>query len=156
MNGLRLESASESDIGSVLEIERRSFAKPWTRFLFLEELSNPNSFNYLIKCGDTVAAYICFRLAANEMDILRIAVAEQWRRKGLASIILRESLKSAEEKNTGAAYLEVGSENLPAVSFYKKLGFAEVGKRLGYYSESGENALVMKRMLQRHAPRFAG
>ncbi len=155
MIGVRppIEPVMESDVGRILAIERKSFPKPWTRLSFLEELSNVNSFNYLIKSNGILAAYTCFHLIAGEMDILKIAVAGQRRREGLASRILRESLKAAKEKNAAAAFLEVSAGNFPAVNFYKKLGFELIGKRRGYYSEIGEDALVMKKKLRTSQPR---
>jgi [ribosomal protein S18]-alanine N-acetyltransferase len=82
--------------------------------------------------------------AADEIELLNLAVAPAFRRRGVA----RELVKSiVESHETGAAisvFLEVRESNLPARAFYKSLNFQEVTIRQNYYDQPLESAIVMK------------
>ncbi len=79
-------------------------------------------------------------LAADEREILNLAVAPDFRRKGVA----RELLASAFKGFRGGVFLEVRESNGVAQEFYKSLGFKELSKRPGYYDSPPETAIVMK------------
>jgi len=93
-------------------------------------------------------AYIFFRLVVDEMHILKIAVAPEWRCRGIASVLMKKSMELADTKGCNAAYLEMRPANTAAVTLYRKLGFCVIGKRTNYYSETGEDALVMCKKLR--------
>ncbi len=95
-----------------------------------------------------IIAYICFRMIADEMHILKIAVAPEWRHQGIALWLLEKSLENAVKKGAEVTYLEVRPSNNPAIGLYNKAGFRVVGKRPNYYSETREDALVMIKYLK--------
>ncbi|UCF94641.1 MAG: ribosomal protein S18-alanine N-acetyltransferase [Desulfobacterales bacterium] len=140
----RISTLNPSDLEAVLAIETVSFQSPWRPLSFLTELSCRNADSYVVKLeAEQVIAYICLRSVADELHILKIAVAPQWRGYGVASWLLAECLGRASQQGLAAAYLEVRPSNRPARALYAKFGFQVIGKRRNYYPETREDALVM-------------
>jgi ribosomal-protein-alanine N-acetyltransferase len=143
----------ETDIDAILAIERQSFQRIWQRSSFLEELVNDYAYPYTIRCKEgnnppQIIAYICFRVVTDEMHLLRIAVALRWRRRGIASRLLDKCFALALEKGAGTAILEVRPSNKSAISLYHKLGFHLVEKRINYYTETREDAIILNKNLK--------
>ena len=144
---------SESDIDAILPIESHSFQRPWERRSFLSELGLSGAENLAVRHTDSgghqhIVAYIFFRLVVDEMHILKIAVAPEWRCRGIATDLMEKSLDLADAKGCSVAYLEVRPANTAAVMLYRKLGFSIIGKRINYYPETGEDALVMSKQIR--------
>lgn len=142
-----------TDIDAILEIERLSFSHPWNRMSFVNELSAKGACNYAVKrknsAGiDQIIAYIFFRLIACEMHILKIAVAPKWRSQGVATRLIEKCFSIVLEKGCDKAFLEVRPSNIPAINFYNKNGFNQIGKRPNYFHETREDALVMIKTFQ--------
>jgi ribosomal-protein-alanine N-acetyltransferase len=88
-----------------------------------------------------IAGFLVTRaIGPGEREILNVAVAPQWRRRGLARYLISHSNVLVD----GTIYLEVRASNQIAQSLYKSLGFQEVARRSGYYSDPPETAIVMK------------
>ncbi len=143
----------ETDIDAILAIERQSFQRIWQRSSFLGELACGYAYPYTIRCKEgnnpaQIIAYICFRVITDEMQLLRIAVAPRWRRRGVASKLLDKCFAVALEKGAVSAILEVRPSNKSAISLYHKLGFHLVEKRINYYTETREDALILKKNLK--------
>ncbi len=143
-----LATMSAADIDGVLGIEKISFKKPWTRKSYLDELACDDSCTLIVRQNryhkaKKIIAYSCFRLFAEEMHILKIAVDPEWRKCGVSSWLLEKSIQAASKKGAKAAFLEVRPSNDMAVLLYKKFGFKIIGKRKNYYPENREDALVM-------------
>jgi ribosomal-protein-alanine N-acetyltransferase len=144
---------TEADIDAVLSIESFSFQRPWGRRSFISELGLPGAESLAVRHPEPgghprIVAYIFVRLVADEMHILKIAVAPAWRCQGIATALMQKSLELAGTRSCRVAYLEVRSANTAAIMLYRKLGFCEIGKRTNYYSETGEDALVMRKKLR--------
>jgi len=82
------------------------------------------------------------------MHIFRIAVRHEWRHNGIASLMLEKSLNSACKEGAESAFLEVRQSNIPALALYRKFGFEIIGKRPGYYPETGEDGIVLMKRLK--------
>ncbi len=140
------------DIDQILAIENVSFPSPWGRKAFESELENPNARNIIVKekradGADRVVGYVCFWFVADEIHIMNIAVSLEYRRQGIGTKLLQQVFSEGCQKQRKVAVLETRPSNQPAISFYKKFGFKVVGRRPGYYSETGEDALIMSRQL---------
>jgi len=147
-----LSGFSPHDIEKILEIEEISFKAPWSQSLFLEELACKNAFDYVVKpagneTDEFVIAYICSRIIGCEMSILRLAVSPKWRKLGIASWLLDKCFIMGRNKGVTSVFLEVRDSNSAAIALYKKSGFIQIGKRYKYYSETGEDAVVLMKKL---------
>jgi len=154
VNGLQLATINETDLEPILAIEQNSFQWPWGRISFEGELNSRNACSYVVKSaeGDTcgqVMAYAFLRLAADELQILKIAVRPAWRGRGIATWLLERCFTISAGQGAKSAHLEVRPSNIPAVEFYQKLGFQVIGRRPEYYADSKEDALLMMKSLTR-------
>lgn len=142
---IRLTEMTESDIDEVLEIERASFPSPWSKSMFLNELSNPNS-SIIIARGESggVLGFICFWNVAGEIHILNLAAHPGHRRQGIGKRLLTHVIESSMKNGAALFLLEVRSRNSTAISFYKSFGFKESGIRKGYYADTGDDAILME------------
>jgi ribosomal-protein-alanine N-acetyltransferase len=149
----QLAAVNPADIDSILEIEQHSFAWPWSRMSFLGELSCRQAFSYSVNWDhghkdNQIVAYIFFRIFAEELHILRIAVTPRWRCRGVASCLLGECFKLASEMKVQVAFLEVRPSNYSAMALYHKEGFKVIGSRPNYYTDTREDALVLMKNLK--------
>ena len=91
--------------------------------------------------GNRIVGFLVARtLVAGEREILNLAVAPDFRRKGVARALLDRAL----EGFCGEVFLEVRESNGVAQKFYKSLGFKGLSKRKWYYDNPPETAIVMK------------
>jgi ribosomal-protein-alanine N-acetyltransferase len=110
----------------------------WDRSIFAGHLSLPGTFGFLHHAGGVVLA----RVAADEAEILTLAVAPEARRRGAGRALLRAAAEAARTRGAATLFLEVSAANGVARELYRSEGFAQVGKRRGYY-EDGTDALVL-------------
>jgi ribosomal-protein-alanine N-acetyltransferase len=142
-------SATASDIDALLVIENQSFQSPWPRQHFESELSQPYSQTLLARlmAGKEIVGYVIYWTIVDELHILNLAVSPGYRRRGIASSLLREALRLAPAVSLKTAWLEVRPSNQAALALYQSLGFELVMTRKRYYSDSGEDALILCRSL---------
>lgn len=144
-----LRPAADADLDALLAVEAASFERPWNRDAFLDELANRNAALFLLKdAADGAAGYICFRVLYDEMHLMKIAVSPGWRGRGVASRLLAHGMKRAAAGGATAALLEVRPANRPALRLYRRFGFRQIGRRKQYFSETGEDALVLMKHLK--------
>jgi len=127
----------------ILAIEEASFPSPWTARAFLEETRNPVSHFWSLKEEEKILGYICFWMFAAEVHLLNIAVHPQHRRRGLGTSLLEKMQRFAMVHGVEKIYLEVRPSNKAARRFYLKAGFKEKGRRRRYYTDTGEDAIIM-------------
>lgn len=135
------------DIKEVSKIEKLSFPSPWTKQMFEQELKKNLSYFYIVRHGGKVIAYAGFWLLFDEAHIVNFCVHPSYRRKQIGSNLLRHILCEAKSRGARIATLEVRTSNKGAQAFYEKMGFLKVGKRAFYYSDTGEDAILMSRQL---------
>ena len=146
MNGpsAGIEPMAVEDLPSVLAIERASFSSPWTEANFRHELSdNPLAWNLVARVDGRVVAFACAYVVADELMINDLAVAAAARRCGHGRELLRHLIEGARVRGCRRATLEVRPSNVPARALYESFGFAIVGRRLGYYADTGEDGLLL-------------
>ncbi len=147
------DTIGESDADAIANIENSSFSQPWSRSLIVQELIR--SFDVSIAARmyapnyETMpmVGYMFARFIADELYILRIAVEPILRKSGIASSMLKFCLKKAKRSGVRSIFLEVRDCNLPARGLYEKFGFRLAGIRPNYYTDSGEDALILKKNL---------
>jgi ribosomal-protein-alanine N-acetyltransferase len=134
------------DLDEVLAIERASFTMPWSRGAFLyEKQQNRVARCWVTREDDTrVVGYLCLWEVADEVHITNVAVRPDARRHGIARSLLRTVLDDARARGFKVVVLEVRPSNHQARTLYESFGFQVVGRRRGYYYDTGEDALVME------------
>jgi ribosomal-protein-alanine N-acetyltransferase len=150
-SGLRVEKMTADSIDSVCAIENASFSNPWSKCCFLDELTFNDSHNFILKLEnapktDETIAYLCYRVIVDELHILKLAVHPEHRREGIASDVLTHCLNNHGLKHITTALLDVRAGNTAAIGLYKKLDFHIVGQRPNYYFDTGEDALLMRKI----------
>ena len=128
--------ATRDDLHALLAIEQASFAQPhWKADDFLEDEC------IVAERDRQIAGFIVYReIAGSEREILNLAVDPSRRRSGIASALLRHTLRGP-----AVSFLEVRESNIGARNLYRKFGFVEVGRRPEYYESPVEAAIVMKK-----------
>lgn len=88
--------------------------------------------------------FVMVRAAADEAEILTVAVAPAWRGRRVGRLMMDETIRRLYFMRVASLFLEVDEGNGPALSLYRRLGFREVGRRANYYAGGTANALVMR------------
>lgn len=145
---IAIERMRPADLDEVLAIERASFSMPWSRGAFLYELEqNRVARCYVVREDGCLSGYICLWEVADELHITNIAVHPGLRRRGIGRALLSAVLDDARQRALRLVALEVRPSNVEALGLYESLGFRVVGRRRGYYYDTGEDALVMEASL---------
>jgi len=140
---VQLREMKAEDVDSILEIERLSFLTPWSRDSFEAELRNGLAKYVVAEVDGRIAGYGGMWIVLDEGHITNIAVHPDYRGQKLGERITQALLDIAGESKADAVTLEVRTSNEPARNLYRKLGFVESGIRKGYYTDSGEDAIIM-------------
>jgi ribosomal-protein-alanine N-acetyltransferase len=144
---LLIRRAGLADVKAIWDIEKLSFPAPWSRWAILAELSNPVS--TMLVAGPApplpweIWGYIIYWLVVQEMHILNLAVHPRRCRRGIARRLLTQALVNARASGAAEAWLEVRPSNQAALDLYQSFGFAEVGVRPKYYTDTNEDALIL-------------
>jgi ribosomal-protein-alanine N-acetyltransferase len=147
----------EKDAPALAALERSCFSSAWSEEQYRLLLRGQESAR---QAGDAppmavwgirgpekgLVAYIHLGVynTAGELEIFNIAVSAAHRRQGLGGALLRHALAWAAGQGCAAAFLEVREGNASAIALYRSCGFVPVGRRKGYYSDTGEDALAMR------------
>ncbi|HHX38620.1 MAG TPA: ribosomal protein S18-alanine N-acetyltransferase [Armatimonadetes bacterium] len=136
------------DLDDVLRIERASYPTPWRPETFRYEIcDNPNAHYVVARAhfpeGPVTVGYAGMWLIIDEAHITTIAVDPNYRGLKIGERLLLTLLTAATQKGACRATLEVRESNLVAQRLYLKYHFGAAGMRRGYYTDSGENAIIM-------------
>jgi ribosomal-protein-alanine N-acetyltransferase len=131
------------DLEQVVAIERLCHDHPWSAELFQRELANPISTIDLFWFDKKLAGYLCSWMVGDELEILNVATAPAFRRRGVAAALMRHVFARVHRQGLDSAFLEVRVGNTGAIDLYHKFGFAVVARRSRYYAD-GEDALLMQ------------
>ena len=141
-----------SDLPQVIAIERRAFPTPWSLAMFVLELSKPSSICLAAAqpIDGTLQGYLICSRYADVWHLMNIAVDPGLRRRGIATALLETLLERAglDQEYT----LEVRPNNDPAIKLYERFAFRRAGTRPRYYQDTGEDALIMWRVLGSPSP----
>ncbi|MCR5684756.1 MAG: ribosomal protein S18-alanine N-acetyltransferase [Lachnospiraceae bacterium] len=139
-----------ADVFTVAELESGIFSDAWSVSACRGAIDNKNIFPF-VACdepGGKIIGYAFLMGAADEAEILRIAVAKEYRRMGVADALMEKMIRYGSDDGYCFFYLEVRAGNEPAVSLYQKWGFNPAGQRFDYYKNPPEDALIMEMALE--------
>lgn len=141
--GILIATADWAEAMAAIHAAAFQPAEAWNAEAFRTQLAFPGVIGLVHPSG----AMILVRIAADEAEVLTLAVAPDSRRHGLASALLHQAMAKLASHGALTLFLEVSDRNLPALALYRKAGFAEAGRRRNYYAD-GSDAYVMRRSLK--------
>jgi len=147
----RVRSAVPADAAAFVAIERRCFSDPWSEASFREALGSPWTFGLAAQGSRGVAGYLVAREVGGSGEVLNLAVAPEFRRRGVGGALLRAGLTALRRRRVTEVFLEVRESNRSAQALYAGHGFRPVGQRAAYYRNPKEDALVLRLALERPA-----
>ena len=145
-----VEPATARDAARLAQLHAASFHRGWGEGEFDAMLRETNTLVHRLRLGRKVIGFAVSRMAADEAEILSIAVDPHHRGRGLSRDLLLTHLGHIAGRGVRTIFLEVEENNQPARKLYERLGFAIVGRRERYYRQAGGeqlNALLMRRDL---------
>ena len=134
---------SLDDLPEVMSIECKSYSSPWPESTYRQELLNDRACFTLVKYQGHILGYSGLWHLADEIHIGTLVARPEVRRCGIGELLLVKAITHAYECMVNTVTLEVRPSNMPARNLYTKYGFEIKGRRLSYYADSGEDALIM-------------
>lgn len=129
-------------------LHAEAFETGWTTQALAELLAMPNAFALLARTTGSgsgqPAGFLLLRQAADEAEIITLAVRPRLQRLGVARTLLQAGLQQLAGQGAATCFLEVAEGNTAARQLYQGFGFTEAGRRPGYYADA-QTAIVMKR-----------
>jgi ribosomal-protein-alanine N-acetyltransferase len=145
-----VEPATLRDAPRLAQLHGASFHRGWGEGEFESMLSERNTLVHRLRLGRKIIGFAVSRMAADEAEILSIAVAGSHRGRGLSRNLLLTHLGHLAARGVRTVFLEVDENNRPARRLYERAGFGVAGRRERYYRQPGGeplNALLMRRDL---------
>lgn len=133
----------ESDLGAVLAIEAASFSMPWSRHSFRNLLGRSDADLWAAVTVSSLVGYAVVWYAGEDAELGNLAVAPEWRRRGLGRMLLDRVIESVLDRGSLRLFLEVRRSNTAAQALYEEYGFKPAGLRRRYYRAPVEDATVM-------------
>jgi len=133
------------DVPAVYAIELATFPTPWTLDSFYYEMHENQYAHYVLAVDEnnTIIGFCGMWMVIDAAQITNVAVLETARGQGIGEGLMREAMRIAREHGMDVMSLEVRETNTVAQNLYRKLAFQDGGIRKGYYTDNGEDALVM-------------
>jgi [ribosomal protein S18]-alanine N-acetyltransferase len=148
----KLTTAGPNDAPAMAEVHAQAFRRGWSEAEFERLLADANIVAHRAIAGRVLVGFVVSRFAADEAEILSIAVAPSWRGRGIAGRLLDLQLRRLAGLGISRLFLEVDEGNVAARRLYARAQFREVGRRGAYYHAAGDAAppsaaLILRRDL---------
>jgi ribosomal-protein-alanine N-acetyltransferase len=144
---IRPEPMTPADLDEILAIEKASFAMPWTREMFVREISSRTARALVFRDRNEIVGYLCFWEVLDEAHLMVIAVRPERRGEGHGKAIMTHLEKICLQDGLKRIILEVGRRNSRARDLYRQSGFRSIGFRKQYYAGTGDDAMVMEKWI---------
>ena len=144
---ISIENAHPQDAGQIARLHAQALPPGWPAAEIAAACTAGNRIVLKATDGTVLLGFAILQCAADEAEILAIAVAEQARRQRIATGLLEAALEALGKRLIARVYLEVSESNEPAVTLYQMHGFSMAGRRKDYYraeTPAPETALIMK------------
>jgi ribosomal-protein-alanine N-acetyltransferase len=153
---IHIRKATANDIAGIIEIEVRRFPHPWQDHYFTDELSHDIANFYVAEDthSNRLAGYIIFWIIEETLELHKIAVSEEYKKKGIGKELFAYMLETAEQKKVEEVFLEVRKSNTKAIKFYESFDFKCVAVRKDYYNDPVEDALIYSLRRPCRGPNF--
>jgi len=144
LDEIKIHKMKFGNVDQVYAIEVDTFPTPWSKSSFLSQILRRRFNLYLVaKKDNEVLGYAGMVQRIKEGHITTIAVKNRFKRKKIGTILLISLIKEAIKRGLVSLYLEVRESNKIAQEFYRKFKFSTIGRKIDYYSDTNEDALIM-------------
>ncbi|MBN2340333.1 MAG: ribosomal protein S18-alanine N-acetyltransferase [Deltaproteobacteria bacterium] len=141
---IQIASATAEHLDAICNIENTCFLTPWTKDAVQSEISDIGWSRTIVALRESqVLGYCLYWLVADEIQLLKVAVHPQYQRKGVGGSMLQHIIHDGLSKKIHSITLELRASNPAARRLYEKLNFQVTGIRRGYYTDTGDDALLM-------------
>ena len=137
------------DVPQIAAIERLCFSAPWNENMIISSWESRLSCWLVAEVDNCVVGYVGSEAVLDSADMMNIAVAPEYRKRGIAEALIRALVKCLQKRDILFLLLEVRVSNMPAIALYNKLGFEQVGCRPKYYCNPREDALILRKGLSK-------
>jgi ribosomal-protein-alanine N-acetyltransferase len=141
---VKLRTMVAADLAAVVAIENGSYSMPWGESTFRALLRRGDADLVVAEMGNAVVGYAVWWHTLDQGELGNVAVEAEYRRHGIGSRLVAESVRRAGTRHVREMFLEVRQSNHGARDLYAQLGFLPVGVRRGYYIRPAEDAIVMR------------
>lgn len=145
---MKFQKMEEDHVVQVAELEKLCFTDPWSEKSVASELKNPLSLWLVAMEGECLAGYVGSQSVEGEADMMNVAVHPDFRRKGVAKMLILKLVEALKDSGVHSLTLEVRTSNENAIALYEKLEFKIVGRRPSYYRHPKEDALILRKEWQ--------
>lgn len=134
--------AHVSDAAELARLHGDLFDDPWSAESIERLLSHPGSISLIARAGQPLkaAGFVIGQVAADEAELLSVAVGKDWQRKGIGRDLVQAIGRAAKNAGARKLHLEVAADNTAALALYEKLQFTVTGRRKAYYERPGAEA----------------
>lgn len=140
---LSIRRAEIRDVRTIRDIDRESFPTPWTQGWTLAQVTDPARVHLVAERKFKVEAHGGLIFLGDRAHVATIAVAAKSRRQGIAKALMAALTSAAVRKGYTELTLEVRESNKAAIALYEGRGLEVVGRRVGYYGDNNEDAIIM-------------
>jgi ribosomal-protein-alanine N-acetyltransferase len=141
---LTLRPATVEDAPELARVDAQCFDRQWDAPIFAAECGREDAWVDVFEVEDQLVGYAVIRVVSDEAELHRIGVSPDRRRHGVGGDLLVIAIERARSAAATQLLLEIAEGNGAARRLYRRAGFEPVGRRPGYYSGSGEDAVIMR------------
>ena len=134
-------------ITEVVNIEFSSFSYDvWDREEFSSQIEEDTNYCRVVIIENRVVAFMIVSFVTENVELLNIATHKNFRKKGIAKLLMYDLLSFSKKIYAEKILLEVKRENIPAINFYKKYNFIKISERNNYYSDGSDADIMMLKL----------
>lgn len=131
------------DLPEMVKIDRASFWDAWSETRFLDVLRDVKNIGMVAERGDMVSGFMTYRLHRDRIELLRLAVAPEFRRHRVGEQLIRKLAEKLRPERRSSIEINVRESNLDAQLFFKANGFRAIGVNRGHFDDTGEDGYLM-------------
>lgn len=146
LNNINIQELSLNDIDTILTIQKELNLHILSKESIKKEFNNLNFKYFIAKYENIIVGFFSFSLVT-DIEIESIAVKKEFQNMGIGNLLLNYIFNFAKSNNVENIFLEVRTSNFPAISLYLKNGFEKLSIRKNYYSDTNENAIILKKTI---------
>ena len=144
---MMIQKMNATHVPQIAQLEKLCFSDPWSENSIGAELNSRLSDWLVVTEGEQVVAYVGAQTVIDSSDMMNIAVHPDFRRRGIAEMLVAALEEQLRQRGSQMLLLEVRDSNAPAIALYEKLGFRQVGLRKNYYRNPKEDARILRKEL---------